>query len=211
MTSESRRADLIAQLRQRGVQSQRVLGAMARVPRERFVAPQASEQAYEDRALPIDCSQTISQPTMVALMTDALQLEGTEKVLEIGTGSGYQTAILAELACEVVSLERHAALSAQAARRLAEQNYTNVRLVVADGVHGWPAEAPYDRILVTAAAGDVPQPLLEQLAEGGILVIPVGDAESQVLQAIHRHAGEFSVHNLTECRFVPFVGTQPPG
>jgi protein-L-isoaspartate(D-aspartate) O-methyltransferase len=195
------------QLHQRGIRSPRVLAAMGHVPRERFVPASERGEAYADRALPIDCSQTISQPYIVGLMTEALEFAGTESVLEIGTGSGYQTAVLAELANRVVSIERHAELSAQAARALAELGYGNVQLIVGDGTLGWPPAAPYDRILVAAAAGTVPPALFEQLREGGILVIPVGDVESQVLVSIRKEQGQPQMSRLTGCRFVPLVGS----
>ena len=194
------------QLHQRGIRSPRALAAMGHVPRERFVPASERSEAYADRALPIDCGQTISQPYIVGLMTEALQLAGTESVLEIGTGSGYQTAVLAELANRVVSVERHAELSAQAASVLAELGYGNVQLIVGDGTLGWPAAAPYDRILVAAAAGAVPPALFDQLREGGILVIPVGDAESQALVSIRKAQGQPQTSRLTGCRFVPLVG-----
>ena len=177
-------------LKARGIGDPRVIDAMARIPRERFIDESLRAEAYADRALGIDCGQTISQPYIVALMTQALALRGDERVLEIGTGSGYQTAILAELAREVVSIERHEALSQQAAARLAELGYDRVKLVVADGTLGWPADAPYDRILVAAAAAAAPQHLIEQLAPGGILVIPLGGRDHQMLQAIHKVGDE---------------------
>ena len=185
----------------------RVLDAsMERVPRERFLDEPARAEAYVDRALAIDCGQTISQPYIVALMTQALALRGTERVLEIGTGSGYQTAILAELAAHVVSIERHEALSRRAAAMLAELGCSNVKLVIGDGSLGWPPDAPYDRILVTAAAATPPQQLIEQLMPDGVLVIPLGDREQQVLQAIRKVNGETLVEPLSACRFVPLVG-----
>ena len=192
----------------RGIDDSRVIDAMARIPRERFIDESLRAEAYSDRALGIACGQTISQPYIVALMTQALELRGDERVLEIGTGSGYQTAILAELAREIVSLERHEALSQQAARRLAELGYDRVKLVVADGTLGWPAGAPYDRILVAAAAASAPQHLIEQLAPGGILVIPLGSRDHQMLQAIHKVGDEPQIEPLSACRFVPLVGAE---
>jgi protein-L-isoaspartate(D-aspartate) O-methyltransferase len=203
---KAKRLMLDRHLRARGIVDPRVLAAMARVPRERFVGPAARDEAYSDRALPIGCDQTISQPYIVALMTQALELDGGERVLEIGTGSGYQTAILAELAREVVSIERHEDLSRGAGEILAALGYRNVTLVVGDGTQGWPAAAPVDRIVVAAAAGAVPPPLYEQLAEGGILVIPVGPYEHQMLQAIRKSAAGPVVTNLSSCRFVPLIG-----
>ncbi len=192
-------------LRRRGIHDRRVLQAIQDAPRERFVPPDAADQAYADMALGIDCGQTISQPYMVALMTEALNLTGPERVLEIGTGSGYQTAILSALAARVVSIERHAELSAQASRRLAELGCSNVRLVVGDGTQGWPDEAPYDRILVTAAAKVCPPALVDQLAEGGVLVIPLGGLGDQELMRWEKRAGQLSRQSLGLCRFVPLV------
>ncbi len=195
-------------LRARGINDSRVIDAMARIPRERFIDKSLRAEAYADRALAIACGQTISQPYIVALMTQALALRGDEHVLEIGTGSGYQTAILAELARDVVSIERHKALSQQAAARLEELGYDRVKLVVADGTLGWPAAAPYDRILVAAAAASAPQHLVEQLVPGGILVIPVGDRDHQMLQAIHKVSDGVQIEPLSACRFVPLVGEE---
>ncbi len=205
---ELARQAMLRQLAKRRIRSTRVLAAMDRVPRERFVPLGVRHLAYADRALPIGCSQTISQPYIVALMTEALQLSGVEHVLEIGTGSGYQTALLAELAASVVSVERHEELSRQAELTLAECGYQNVTLVVGDGTLGWPERAPYDRILVAAAALAIPPALTEQLAEGGTLVIPVGERESQVLQAFHKVAGQLHAEPLSPCRFVPLIGAQ---
>ena len=194
MTAEldkAKRLMLDRHLRARGISDPRVLDAMARVPRERFVGPALCGEAYADRALPIDCDQTISQPYIVALMTQALELRGDERVLEIGTGSGYQTAVLAELALEVISIERHESLSRQAGEILSELGYRNVTLLVGDGTQGWPAAAPVDRVLVAAAAASV---------------IPVGSREHQMLQAIHKLAAGPAVANLSSCRFVPLIG-----
>jgi protein-L-isoaspartate(D-aspartate) O-methyltransferase len=196
------------QLRRRGIRDPGVLAAMGRVPRQQFVRPGSRDESYADCALAIDCGQTISQPYMVALMTESLKLSGNEKVLEIGTGSGYQTAVLAELARQVVSIERYHELSAGAAAVLGQLGYGNVTLVVGDGTLGWPGEAPYDRILVTAAAQRVPEPLLGQLTEGGILVVPIGGRDAQTLQAIRRVGGAMEVVNLSACRFVPLVGAE---
>ncbi len=204
--SDARDRMVVEQLADRGITSPAVLSAMGRVPRERFVPIEFLAEAYADRALPIDCQQTISQPYIVALMTQALELSGTETVLEIGTGSGYQTAVLAELATRVVSIERHAELSAEASRMVQALGYQNVKLIVGDGTLGWPAEAPYDRIIVTAAAAKLPEPLFSQLREGGILVIPVGTAESQALVAIRKVAGQPEITELSGCRFVPLIG-----
>jgi protein-L-isoaspartate(D-aspartate) O-methyltransferase len=199
---------MLRQLVERSIKSTRVLAAMDRVPRERFLPAKVEHLAYADRAVPIGSAQTISQPYIVALMTEALALAGDERVLEIGTGSGYQTAILAELAGSVVSIERHAELAQRAGEVLTQCGYKNVTLVVGDGTLGWPERAPYDRILVTAAASHIPSALEEQLAEGGILVIPLGDSEGQVLQAFHKVAGRLHGEPLSSCRFVPLVGAQ---
>ena len=192
-------------LKRRGIHSPQVLAAMARGPRERFVSPDVQRAAYTDRALAIDCQQTISQPYMVALMSQALSLSGTEHVLEIGTGSGYQTAILTQLAGDVVSIERHEALSRSAGRILAQLNYHNVQLVVGDGTQGHPQAAPYDRILVTAAAPECPPALWQQLREGGMLVIPIGPDDSQTLHVIHKIGGQPHPQHLVACRFVPLI------
>ena len=197
---------LHTQLRRRGILDRRVLAAMAKVPRERFVPASSRRDAYADRALAIDCAQTISQPYIVGLMTQALELSGTEKVLEIGTGSGYQTAVLAELVREVVSLERYAELSGGASAVLSELGYRNVTLVVGDGTLGRADRAPYDRIIVTAAAAQYPPALFDQLDEGGILVIPLGQRDYQTLQAIRKVGGRPESENLSACRFVPLVG-----
>ena len=192
-------------LERRGIRDTRVLAAMERVPRERFVLPADRTMAYSDQALPIECGQTISQPYMVALMTEVLQLKGDEHVLEIGTGSGYQTALLAELAYDVVSIERWPELSARAAERLAELGYRNVELRVGDGSLGAPDRAPFDRILITAAAQACPPALWEQLREGGILVGPFGDREEQWLESHRKIGGKPVVGYHVPCRFVPFV------
>jgi protein-L-isoaspartate(D-aspartate) O-methyltransferase len=195
-------------LHARGIFDTRVLDAMGRIPRERFVDEAARADAYADRALPIACGQTISQPYIVALMTQALALRGNERVLEIGTGSGYQTAILACLAGQVISIERHPELSQHAGAILHELGYDRVKLRVGDGSLGWPEEAPYDRIIVAAAAASAPQHLIDQLLPGGILVIPLGDREQQMLQAIHKVSGKVRIDALSPCRFVPLVGAE---
>lgn len=195
-------------LKDRGLRDPRVLSAMERVSRERFVLPQHADRSYADEALPIACRQTISQPYMVALMTEALDLTGSERVLEIGTGSGYQTAVLAELTREVISIERHAALSLAAREVLDALNYGNVEYMIGDGTLGHAARAPYDRIMITAATATVPQSLWDQLAEGGILVAPIGPQDVQTLQVIRKIEGAASPQSLTACRFVPLVGSQ---
>ena len=193
------------QLHARGVKDQRVLAAMGRITRELFVPEHVVTEAYFDCALPIDCGQTISQPVIVAMMTEALQLTGGEKVLEIGAGSGYQTAILAELAAAVFSIERHAPLAREAEARLDSLGYQNVTIRTGDGALGWPDEAPFDRIIVTAAARECPPALWDQLAEGGILVGPFGPASEQSLAVLHKVNGLPQSRILTGCRFVPLV------
>ncbi len=203
---EHQRAAMVAQqLARRGIRDQRVLDAMRRVPREAFVAERLASDAYADSALPIDCEQTISQPVIVAMMTQALQLTGKERVLEIGTGSGYQTAILAELAAEVFSIERHAELSREAGERLRRLGYEKVFLKVGDGALGWAEEAPFDRIIVTAAAETCPPALWDQLKEGGVLVGPFGPPSEQALYETHKIAGQPQLKLLTGCRFVPLL------
>ena len=194
---------LTRHLAARGITCPRVLAAMQRIPRERFVSADAVDAAYDDRALAIACGQTISQPFIVGLMTQALNLTGREHVLEVGTGSGYQTAVAAELAGDVVSIERHAPLSQAGGRLLRDLGCDNVELIVGDGAAGWPAGAPYDRILVTAAAAELPAPLWEQLAEGGLVVAPLGPPEDQLLKVIRKVDGRRQQQVLTACRFVP--------
>lgn len=197
------------QLEDRGIRDERVLDAMAKVPRHQFVDAALQSRAYGDHALPIGAGQTISQPYMVALMTEALQLSGGEKVLEIGTGSGYQTAVLAEFTQRLFSIERSTELSRAAAAKLAELGYSNVILKTGDGTLGLPEHAPYDRILVTAGAPEIPPTLFRQLAPGGILVIPVGDREIQTLEVmIKRDDGEALSKRLIECAFVPLLGRE---
>lgn len=202
----ARQAMVRDQLRRRGIHDRRVLEAMAAVPREAFVLPELADQAYADRALPIECGQTISQPYIVALMTEALDLAGPERVLEIGTGSGYQTAILCRLAAHVISIERHADLTASARAALGRIRCENVELIVGDGSGGWPVGAPYDSVLVAAATSECPQALIDQLADGGRLVIPLGDSDSQVLQRLTKRGGRLIWEELVPCRFVPLVG-----
>ena len=188
------------------VHDERVLEAIRRVPREEFVPTNLRRDAYENRPLPIGFAQTISQPLMVAMMTEALLLGGTEKVLEIGTGSGYQAAVLSLLAASVVSVERVPELAEAAASRLARLRYANAEVhAVSDGL-GWPADAPYDGIIVTAASPEVPMGLLQQLAMGGRLVLPVGSREIQELVRIVKTPEGAQRHNLGACRFVPLLG-----
>lgn len=198
------RAALLAELAAE-ISDSRVMDALARVPRERFVLEETRQFAYEDRPLPIGHGQTISQPLMVAMMTQALLLTGVEKVLEVGTGSGYQAALLSLLAARVVTVERIAPLAERAAAVLAGLGYTNVEVHIAGSALGWPEEAPYDGIIVTAAAPEVPLELLAQLAPGGRLVIPVGSRGLQELVRIIKAPEGALRHNLGPCRFVPLV------
>jgi len=194
------------QLIPRGIKDPRVLEAMKEVRRDLFVEEALVGEAYNDHPLPIGHNQTISQPFIVALMTEALALKGDEKVLEIGTGSGYQTAILASLADKVYTVERIRPLMVKARNLLADLNYQNVLFKAFDGTLGWQEYAPYDAIIVTAGAPNVPQPLLDQLAEGGRLVIPIGNRFSQELIKVTRKLGSFTQENLGSCRFVDLVG-----
>nr|WP_024965539.1 protein-L-isoaspartate(D-aspartate) O-methyltransferase [Pantoea sp. IMH] len=201
----ARRIDtLLAQLRQQGINDERLLQAMEEVPRERFVDEAFEHKAWENMALPIGSGQTISQPYMVAKMTALLELTPTSRVLEIGTGSGYQTAILAHLVEHVYSVERIKGLQWQAKRRLKQLDLHNVSTRHGDGWQGWPSRGPFDAIIVTAAPPEIPVELMSQLDEGGILVLPVGE-EQQQLKRIHRRAGEFSVETVEPVRFVPLV------
>ncbi len=202
-----RKRDLMVetQIEGRGIRDPRVLAAMRKVPRHVFVPEGQAAWAYDDRPLPIGSEQTISQPYVVAFMTEQLRLTGKEKVLEIGTGSGYQTAILAELAAKVYSIEIRPELAKAAAERLEKLGIKNVEVRAADGYRGWPEEAPFDGILVTAAPEHVPPPLLEQLAPTGRMVIPVG-AFYQELKVIERQGGGYTEKSVLPVRFVPFVG-----
>ena len=188
------------------IKDKRVLAAMSRVPRERFVPPENRHMAYEDIPLPIGLEQTISQPFIIALMTEALELTGNEKVLEIGTGSGYQAAILAELARLVVTVERLPALAKAAKKVLDSLDYTNIETHLSEETLGWPKAAPYDAIMVTAGAPEVPSNLLAQLAIGGRLVVPVGSRYFQELCKITRQRKKNKVENLGGCRFVSLIG-----
>jgi protein-L-isoaspartate(D-aspartate) O-methyltransferase len=190
----------------RGIKDPRVIAAMKKVPRHLFVEEALESQAYNDHPLPIGEKQTISQPYMVALMTEALQLKEKERVLEIGAGSGYQTAILAELAEKVFSIERIRSLAIKARQLLYELGYYNVEIKIFDGTYGWMEEAPFDAIMVTAGAPDIPQPLLDQLAMGGRLVIPVGDAYVQDLIRVTKTEEGIKKEDLGGCRFVKLIG-----
>ena len=196
------------QLVARGVRDPRVLEAMRRVPRHEFVLHDAQRLAYADRALPIGDGQTISQPYMVAAMTEALQLQGHERVLDVGTGSGYQAAILAELARDVVTIERRADLADAARERLARLGYRNARVIVGDGSVGREEDGPFDAILVAAASPRVPESLKRQLADGGRLVIPVGSPDEQRLTIVTRQGHDFVESVREGCVFVPLVGAE---
>lgn len=193
------------QIRRRGVRDTRVLEAMERVPRHRFITGDYQRLAYDDSALPIEADQTISQPYMVAAMTEALEPGPGSQVLEVGTGSGYQTAVLAEIVERVYTIERVEELAERARTILDELGYENVEYRIGDGSQGWPEKAPFDGILVTAAAASVPDPLLRQLANGGRLVIPVGGPPDQDLYQIRREGTSYERRFLTRCRFVPLV------
>jgi protein-L-isoaspartate(D-aspartate) O-methyltransferase len=207
MNLEAKKIRLIMELRRSLVTDIRVLSAIELTPRELFLPKVLHERAYENLALPIACGQTISQPFVVGVMTQALQVEDRMRVLEIGTGSGYQAAILSRLCRRVYTIERHKRLMAQAEKRFAELSLTNISTRVGDGSKGWPEQAPIGRILVTAAAADVPPALADQLDEGGIMVVPVGEeyGNQQVLR-ITRTAGSFDHEELLPVRFVPLVG-----
>jgi protein-L-isoaspartate(D-aspartate) O-methyltransferase len=194
------------QVAARGVTDPRVLAAMRRVPRHLFLEQALRDQAYGDHPLPIGEGQTISQPFIVAKMTELLALTGREKVLEVGTGCGYQAAVLAELAARVCTIERLPRLAGRARETLEMLGYTNVWVRTANGTLGWPDEAPFDRILVAAGGPTVPPPLFEQLAEGGRLVMPVGDASSQVLEIVEKVNGQRRVTRDSGCVFVKLVG-----
>lgn len=197
-----------SQLQRRGITDARVLQAMREVPRHLFVPLEWRHEAYSDRPLPIGDDQTISQPYMVAIMTQSLALQGHECVLEIGTGSGYQAAVLSRLAAQVFSLEYFADLADSARAMLQRLGYTNVEVSVGDGGLGLPAQAPYEGIIVAAAAPHVPPPLLAQLADGSRLVIPVGSATGQDLLIITRHGDDYVQEHSVPCRFVPLLGQE---
>jgi protein-L-isoaspartate(D-aspartate) O-methyltransferase len=201
---------LLMELRRAGIGDARVLGAIEKTPRERFVPPYFEDRAYENVALPIGNGQTVSQPYVVALMTEKLMPGERQNVLEIGTGSGYQTAVLARLCRRVFSIERHRELLRGAEARFAELRLRNIVCRFGDGTRGWPEQAPYDRVLVTAAAADVPAALIDGLAPGGILVAPVGEEHrDQQLLRIRRGEDGFSTEDLGLVRFVPLVAGLP--
>lgn len=215
MTSETSSTELAVardamvhdQLLRRGINDERVLQAMAHVPRERFLPPALASEAYADYPLSIDFGQTISQPYVVALIAQLLQLTGNERVLDVGAGSGYQAAVLAELVPtgQVFAIERIRELAARAQRHLDALQY-RVEVICEDGTRGWPAHAPYDAIAVAAAAPTIPQPLIDQLSDGGRLVIPVGPVDTQRLMVVQRRGAEIHVTNEIPVRFVPLLG-----
>jgi protein-L-isoaspartate(D-aspartate) O-methyltransferase len=196
-----------SQLQARGIRDERVLSAMERVPRHEFVEPHYRDQAYEDHPLPINAGQTVSQPYIVALMLEILHLDPSSRVLEIGTGSGYQTAILAEICAHVYSVERHPQLADQAQQTLSRLGLNNLTLRVGDGGEGLPEYAPFDAIVVSAAAKQIPVPLFDQLREGGRMIIPVGPHEAQELQLVRKRDGKPLITLLDGCRFVPLVSS----
>jgi protein-L-isoaspartate(D-aspartate) O-methyltransferase len=200
------------QLRQRGIHDARVLAALERVPRHEFVSEPYRDQAYDDNPLPIGNAQTISQPYIVALMLELLALNPHDIVLEVGTGSGYQTALLAELAARVDSVERYPGLAAAAQSVLQRLGYTNFEIRVGDGSLGMPDHAPFDAIIVSAATPQLPQALFDQLREGGRLVVPIGPVDAQQLQQITKREGRPKISQAVGCRFVPLIGEQgyPP-
>lgn len=203
------RKELVEELRRKGIEDDLLLKAISRIPRERFVDPAFAQIAYEDSAFPIGEMQTISQPYTVAFMTQALKLKKGEKVLEIGTGSGYQAAVLAEMGCRVFTIERHTALLATARKRLDALGYDRVLSRVGDGTRGWNDYAPFDAIVVTAGAPDVPESLTKQLSpDGGRLIIPVGGQEMQRMYLITRNGEELSGEELPEFKFVPLIGKE---
>ena len=198
--------EFLLTLRRRGIADQGVLRAMDEVPRERFVEPTFADSAYADQALPIACGQTISQPYVVAYMTEQLEMESHHRVLEVGTGSGYQAAVLSHLAREVVSVERYRTLAEEARARLKALAYENVDIVVGDGFAGVPDRAPYDRIIVTAAAETIPEALLDQLADGGIMILPLGSHDgSQHIIKLTKSVTGIRRENLIPVRFVPML------
>jgi protein-L-isoaspartate(D-aspartate) O-methyltransferase len=202
---DAARAELVKYL-DGEIRDKKVIAAMAHIPREQFIPPESRRLAYKDGPLPIGWDQTISQPFIIAIMTEALELKGKEKVLEVGTGSGYQTAILAELAAEIISVERVPALADSARQTLDNLGYKNIKIHLAEETLGWQRRAPYDGIMVTAAAPEIPDDLLAQLNIGGHMVIPVGPRYSQELYKVTKQKGKNKVQNLGGCRFVALIG-----
>ena len=210
MTTPNHKIRLIMELRRAGVTDTRVLSAIERTPRENFCLPQFRDRAYEDTALPIAHGQTLSQPTVVALMTQALDVQPRHKILEVGTGSGYQSAILSLLCRRVYTIERHRPLLAEAEARFKELRLNNLVTRHGDGWAGWVEQAPFERIIVTAAPPEIPQALIDQLAEGGIMLLPVGrDNRTQSLLRVRRIAGVIETDDIAPVRFVPLVAGMP--
>jgi protein-L-isoaspartate(D-aspartate) O-methyltransferase len=206
MDGDPRKIELLMKLRSQGVRDVRVLEAIEKIPRELFLPETFALEAYTDRAMPIACGQTISQPFIVAFMTDRLKVSKRMKVLEIGTGSGYQTAILSLICRRVYTIERHRALLTAAVRRFEQLRLANITTMLGDGLKGWPAQAPFERIIVTAAAQALPETLLEQLAPGGIMIVPVDTNENrQELLRITRGPNGVETERLLDVRFVPLV------
>lgn len=203
---EQRKIELVMALRKQGIRDCRVLSAIERIPRDHFVEPAFQHQAYEDHALPIECNQTISQPFVVAYMSEALQLSERMKVLELGTGSGYQAAVLSLLCRRVTTIERHKTLYDLAQKRFELLRLYNITPLLGDGLKGWPAQAPFDRIMVTAAAENIPQALVEQLKPGGIMVLPVNSGGGQILVRVRKDdEGATETDELLDVRFVPLI------
>jgi len=206
--SDARRRMVEDQLVRRGISHPAVLKAMRKIKRHLFVAKKDWERAYDDTPLSIPCSQTISQPYMVALMTELIEPNKNKKVLEIGTGSGYQTAILAETCGQVYSIERHQELVDRAKEVLDELGYANVEIKCGDGTMGWPEQAPFDAIIVTAGAPEIPESLVQQLADGGLMVIPVGTQYRQNLELIKKRGDSYTTKTVCGCIFVPLIGKE---
>jgi len=204
--SRARKRMVLEQIQSRGIRDKRVLDAFRTVPRHLFVGADLAGQAYRDHPLSIGRGQTISQPYMVAIMTEKLQVSEGDKTLEIGTGSGYQTAILAQMGARVYTVERLRELSERARENLQKCGYEGIHFRVGDGTLGWPQEAPFDRIIATAGAPSIPQPLLDQLADDGRMVIPVGERHGQVLTVVHKKQGRFTTETSGACVFVKLVG-----
>lgn len=203
---KQRKLMLDEQIVKRGIKDERVLAAFLKVPRHEFLKEENYKSAYGDFPLPIGEGQTISQPFIVALMTESLGLTGNEKVLEIGTGSGYQTAVLAELAQEIFTVEKFSSLSKEAQETLGRLGYKNIKFKVGDGSSGWPEESPFDRIIITAASPRVPLPLTEQLQESGKMVLPLGSGMNQILTLVEKKQGNLEYKDICSCVFVPLVG-----
>ena len=204
--AERRRAMVEEQLRRRGIRDERVLAAMAQVPRHEFVAPEYEEQAYEDHPIPIGTGQTVSQPYIVAAMLESLGLKSEDSVLEVGTGSGYQSALLSQLVAWVYTIERHAELAEEAQRRMERLGYHKVMVFTGDGSQGLPDYAPFDAITVGAASPKVPDALFQQLREGGRMILPVGSPDSQELWLVRKEQGRQEITRMEACRFVPLIG-----